>query len=343
MAVCISFGCCVFSLTKLARRHVIRDLRPYICTSQECDRSTESFPSLSDYKCHMIRAHELPPSERSTAHAYRRRREESTVCIFCGERTQFGIGDDDRGRHVARHMEEIAFTVVTKAYEKWEFYSESSSTSSSPYERSKPIVSKRKVTARRAGGKPGGKAKPLCREATNEDARRHRIPAGYSLKNWDPVERPILLLGSVFDANSLGKWIYDWTVFCHGAQTPICDVAGELWLLLIKLAGRMAKIERRLSHSSTTYDEETSNEYLSSGERLWEQLKKMVKDCEGPMLKANKKTESTKTLGHRSGREFVDTMFGRDRGLEATEAFMQGARLWCMRFDANWEDTCKNE
>ena len=56
-------------------------------------------------------------------------------------------------------------------------------------------------------------------KATDEDARRAGIPAGYSFKNWDPTEEPILLLGSVFDANSLGKWIYDWTVFyprpCH--------------------------------------------------------------------------------------------------------------------------------
>jgi hypothetical protein len=31
------------------------------------------------------------------------------------------------------------------------------------------------------------------------------IPIGYSVKSWDPTERPIIRLGSVFDANSLGK------------------------------------------------------------------------------------------------------------------------------------------
>jgi hypothetical protein len=35
-----------------------------------------------------------------------------------------------------------------------------------------------------------------------EDARRAHILAGYSLQNWDPVEEPIMLLGSVFDVNS---------------------------------------------------------------------------------------------------------------------------------------------
>ena len=82
---------------------------------------------------------------------------------------------------------------------------------------------------------------PIDRTATKPDAKRHNIPPGYSLKNWDPNEEPIILLGSVFDANSLGKWIYDWTVYCHGPATPISEMAGELWVLLIQLA---AKIKR---------------------------------------------------------------------------------------------------
>ena len=43
------------------------------------------------------------------------------------------------------------------------------------------------------------------REATAEDVARWNIPAGYCRRNWDPTERPLLLLGSVFDVNSLGK------------------------------------------------------------------------------------------------------------------------------------------
>jgi hypothetical protein len=62
-------------------------------------------------------------------------------------------------------------------------------------------------------------------KASEEDAIKWGIPRGYSIKNWDPTELPIILLGSVFDANSLGKWIYDWTVYHHGASTPMADVA----------------------------------------------------------------------------------------------------------------------
>jgi len=52
-----------------------------------------------------------------------------------------------------------------------------------------------------------------------------------------------MLLGSVFDSNSLGKWIYDWTVYHHGPATLIADMAGEMWLLLIKLAGKINRAE----------------------------------------------------------------------------------------------------
>ncbi|KAG7002012.1 hypothetical protein G7Y79_00029g063080 [Physcia stellaris] len=48
------------------------------------------------------------------------------------------------------------------------------------------------------------------------------IRAGYSLRNWDPTEKPLLLLGSCFDANLLGKWIYDWT------PSTLKELAGDL-------------------------------------------------------------------------------------------------------------------
>ncbi|KAL8793406.1 MAG: hypothetical protein Q9195_003992 [Heterodermia aff. obscurata] len=76
---------------------------------------------------------------------------------------------------------------------------------------------------------------PKRSNKTTKHTVKYDIPAGYSLKNWDPNEEPILLLGSVFDANSLGKWIYDWTVSNHGLLSPMTDIAGELWLQLLRL------------------------------------------------------------------------------------------------------------
>lgn len=181
-------------------------------------------------------------------------------------------------------------------------------------------------------------SKASCK-ATEADVRRAGIPVGYSYKNWDPTELPILLLGSVFDANSLGKWIYDWTVFHHGASSPLADVAGELWLLLIKLAGKMKRGEECIERIRSPENQEMMEDFLASGYRLWQKLKELLKACEHYMWRAAKRNGSKGvSMGKNAGTEFVDSIFGRDRELETTEKIMTSVRLWSMRFDANCED-----
>jgi len=180
------------------------------------------------------------------------------------------------------------------------------------------------------------KATPPPPKATEEDARAHKIPPGYSLKNWDPTEEPILLLGSVFDANSLGKWVYDWTVYHHGPATPISDMAGELWLLLIQLAGKIKRAEECVPRIRSEDNKEMMEDFIESGERLWDRLKKLLKLCEEPMLRTSRKGSGS--LGKNAGVEFVESMYGRDRQLDKTEKLMAGIRLWNMRFDANCEE-----
>ena len=89
-----------------------------------------------------------------------------------------------------------------------------------------------------------------------------------------------MLLGSVFDANSLGKWIYDWTVYHHGASTPMADVAGDLWLLLIKLAGKMKRAEECVQRIRSTDNREMVQDFIESGSRLWQKFKQLLKSCE---------------------------------------------------------------
>ncbi|KAF2472083.1 uncharacterized protein BDR25DRAFT_18138 [Lindgomyces ingoldianus] len=195
--------------------------------------------------------------------------------------------------------------------------------------RPQPTTPKRPSTA---------KATP---KATEEDARRAGIPAGYSYKNWDPTEEPIMLLGSVFDANSLGKWIYDWTVFHYGPATPLAEMAGELWLLLIQLAGKVKRAEETMPKIRKQENREMVEDFLESGERLWIRFAKLLKVCEDYMWKAAKKESGDKkpvSMGKNSGCEFVNSIFGRDRELEKTEKLMTGMRLWSMRFDANCDD-----
>lgn len=184
------------------------------------------------------------------------------------------------------------------------------------------------------------KAPPAQRKAVQADAQKYGIPSGYSLKNWDPTEEPILLLGSVFDANSLGKWIYDWTVYSKGSSTPISEEAGELWLLLIQLAGKVKRAKETVLRVRAQENKDMIEDFIESGERLTDKLRDLLKSCEKPMLKASKRKDAQ--LGQNSGIEFVNTMFGRERKLEKTEQFMQSVRLWNLRFDANCEDVLKH-
>ncbi|GJC89482.1 hypothetical protein ColLi_12320 [Colletotrichum liriopes] len=173
--------------------------------------------------------------------------------------------------------------------------------------------------------------KPLrARLATGSDANKHRIPPGYSLKNWDPTEKPILLLGSVFDSNSLGKWVYDWTVYHHGPFTPISDIAGDLWLLLIQLAGKVKHAEEVVVRIRSPGSQNLVDDFL----------RKLLKACESPMLKTASKKGDTQ-LGNNAGVEFVETLFGRDRELEMTERLMQEIRLFNLQFDICM-DTLRN-
>lgn len=198
----------------------------------------------------------------------------------------------------------------------------------------------RPQTVRPASSHRAKPAAPATPKATDADARKHRIPAGYSLKNWDPSEEPILLLGSVFDANSLGKWIYDWTVYHQGPATPISDMAGELWLLLIQLAGKVKRAEETVGRVRSAENRDLVDEFIESGERLTEKLRALLKACEAPMLKAAKRKQAG--LGKNAGVEFVETLFGRDRELDKTEKFMQSVRLFNLRFDANCEEILRN-
>lgn len=149
------------------------------------------------------------------------------------------------------------------------------------------------------------------------------IPPGYSTKNWDPGKEPIVVLGSVFDANSLGKWIYDWTVHTYGRACPMSDVAGNLWLLLIRLAGKAKRADVCMCRIMSVDEHELVNDFLESGERLWVRLRKILKACEESMVSTERRRNKggiPAIMSSESGRVFVKTLLGRDRELENTES-----------------------
>lgn len=58
------------------------------------------------------------------------------------------------------------------------------------------------------------------------------------------MKKKIWVLGSAFDINSLGCWIYNWTAFIHEPDTPIAKMAHELWIALLHFAGEFKMLER---------------------------------------------------------------------------------------------------
>ena len=85
------------------------DLRPYLCTFEDCARGDKTYARRKFFSLHESSRHDW----------------HNDSCPFCQETLSL-YNNRSRDRHVGRHMEEIAFAVVPKAYEDWEFYSDSS-------------------------------------------------------------------------------------------------------------------------------------------------------------------------------------------------------------------------
>ena len=119
----------------------------------------------------------------------------------------------------------------------------------------------------------------------------------------------------------------------------MADVAGDLWLLLIKLAGKMKRAEECVRRIRNPDSQDMVEDFIESGSRLWQKFKDLLKECERFMWKAAKREGSKGvSMGKNAGIEFVESIFGRDRQLEITEKLMNSVRLWNMRFDANCEE-----
>ncbi|KAL2107035.1 hypothetical protein VUR80DRAFT_5797 [Thermomyces stellatus] len=232
-------------------------------------------------------------------------------------------------------------TYARDAYAREEFAGSQTPRPTHTRRRSSMSMPQRPATARPSASqqteiKPGA----ISRPATELDRAKHKIPKGYSLKNWDPSETPILLLGSVFHADSLGKWIYDWTVYAHGSTSASSSLAADLWLYLIQFGGYMKAAEEVCNQVRSRRNRALVEEYLNAGDRISERLRDLLKRCEAPMLKASK--QGAPALGKNSGVEFVETLFSPDRELERTKRFVDSLENWVTRYNANCEHIVQN-
>jgi hypothetical protein len=151
-----------------------------------------------------------------------------------------------------------------------------------------------------------------------------------------------MFLGSVFDGNSLGKWTYDWAVYHHGPSSPISDIAGDMWILLIQLTGKIKRAKENMTKIQTKDNRDMVEEFIGAGYRVTDELRKLLKTCEAPVLRSSGKNRQDGKLDTGAGVEFVETLFGRNREYDNTTKFMQQIRTWIFRFEQNCEAILKN-
>lgn len=149
------------------------------------------------------------------------------------------------------------------------------------------------------------------REPTLTDAKEHNIAPGRCLKHWDPDEEPILLLTSVFDANSLGKWVLKQTTRIYGEHDEMTDLAAEFWFEHIKLGGKIKHAKGCLPQIADPSVRKWVKEFITFGDKLVNELGEILKKCEQRLLEVTGTNEIPK-LGHKSVVVFVDTFIGRN-------------------------------
>jgi hypothetical protein len=101
------------------RRHVMEDLKPYMCIANNCTSPHAVYSRRDDLNSHMITDH--PELCRFAI-------TRDFCCPFC-QRRKYSFPGITTIKHMGSHMEEIAFAVVTRAYEDWS-YAETSSRAS---------------------------------------------------------------------------------------------------------------------------------------------------------------------------------------------------------------------
>lgn len=90
----------------------------------------------------------------------------------------------------------------------------------------------------------------------------------------------------------------------------------------------------------TLENREMVNNFIESGERLIDKLRRLLKRCEGPMLNFSKTGKNK--LGITAGIKFIYTFLGRKYKLANMERFITFIRWWNLRFDTNCENIVEN-
>lgn len=180
---------------------------------------------------------------------------------------------------------------------------------------------------------------------------RHKVSPNYDLQHWDPDERPLTVVGSAFDAYSLGKWIYGWGVHAYGKDAPETQASHHLWDLIVQMADKLRSSEKfvaqslRIENVEQGENSDMVRDFIEAGERLMEKFQKHLKKCERSVERSVDGSGNNET-GFLSSDEcvtFVKVLFSSARHFENTTSLVRNIRLWNVRWDANCADVVEAE
>jgi hypothetical protein len=96
---------------KTCRTHILQDLEPYLCPLEFCDHSAKTYATCRRLIEYLDQSHAFAA-------------ETGWLSLrICGQKLK--NSRKERIRHIGHRMEDIAFSVVPRAYNSWAFYSES--------------------------------------------------------------------------------------------------------------------------------------------------------------------------------------------------------------------------
>lgn len=180
---------------------------------------------------------------------------------------------------------------------------------------------------------------PRVRDATRKDAMRHRIPPYYDLRQGDPDEEPFTVVGSAFDAYSLGDWIYGWSVHAYGKHAPETQASHHLWNLIIRVADKFRSSRNFVAHSvgienmKQGENVDMVREFIEAGECLMERFHEHLKRCERYVNESGNK--DTGFISSDECVRLVKALFSSQRIFENGASLTQSMRLWNHRWGVN--------
>ena len=98
----------------------------------------------------------------------------------------------------------------------------------------------------------------------------------------------------------------------------------------------MKRADKSLNKIRSKWNREDVSDLLTSGDRIWSQLKSLVRACADYTLKITRRHRNGDYYpsGEKGSIEFVESIFGRDRELKRTEQAMADTRHWNVSFDS---------